>query len=97
MATILRRPGSPYRAYYDKVPLDKVANSSRVLPSAWISADGLDVTDHFLDYAKPLLGDEPAKLVMYGGLPRFARLLRAPVQKRLAAYTPVRHRSDQRR
>ena len=32
MATILRNPGSSYRVYYDKVPLEKVANSSRFLP-----------------------------------------------------------------
>ena len=32
MATILRKPGSSYRVFYDKVPLEKVANSSRFLP-----------------------------------------------------------------
>ena len=34
MATILRKPGSSYGVRYDKVPLEKVANSSRFMPPA---------------------------------------------------------------
>ena len=32
MATILRRPGASYQPLYEKVPLESVANSSRVIP-----------------------------------------------------------------
>lgn len=96
MATILRRPGVAYQAYYDKVPLEVVANSARVLPPAWICADGLDVTDAFLAYARPLIGEGPAELLMRDGLPRFARLVPAHVSKRLPAYVPVRHREARR-
>jgi ATP-dependent phosphofructokinase / diphosphate-dependent phosphofructokinase len=92
MATILRRPGTPYRAFYDKVPLEAVANSARVLPPAWLSADGLDVTDAFLAYARPLIGDGPAELAYAGGVPRFARLVPASVPRKLPTYVPVRHR-----
>jgi 6-phosphofructokinase 1 len=96
MATILRRSGAQYQAYYDKVPLDVVANSARVLPPAWISPDGLDVTDAFLAYARPLIGERPAELTMPNGLPRFARLVPALVPKKLPVYVPVRHRQDAR-
>ena len=37
MATILRAPGDPYRARYDKVPLEKVAARPAQLPAGWIA------------------------------------------------------------
>jgi len=92
MATILRRPGNSYAVYYDKVPLGKVANSTRHLPSSWISADRLDVTDDFVRYARPLIGDDAPPISLEGGLQRFARLERKFVEKRLPPYVPVRSR-----
>ena len=87
MATILRAPGDTYRAVYDAVPLDQIANSFRPLPGAWITDDGLDVTDDFVAYARPLVGDaEPPA----DSDRRFARLNRTFVDKRLAEYTPMR-------
>ncbi len=92
MATILRAPGEAYRAVYDKVPLSAVAGSERTLPKGWISKDGLDVTDDFVRYARPLIqGGWPA-IPVEGGLQRFARLTIAFVAKRLPEYLPVRYR-----
>lgn len=88
MATILRKPGGAYEAVYDKVPLAAVANSFRPLPRAWITPDGLDVTDDFVRYAMPLIGDRPAEIPMDRGLPRFARLSPIFVPARLPAYRP---------
>ena len=48
MATILRRPGMIYNVDYDKVPLEKVANSERTFPDQWITENRIDVTDEFL-------------------------------------------------
>ena len=93
MATILRRPGTAYRPYYDKVPLELVANSERGLPRSWISADGLDVTDDYVRYARPLIGDGWPSTVLEGGIQRFARLRAELVPKLLPAYIPVSHRS----
>ncbi len=96
MATILRAPGDAYRAYYGKVPLRTVANSARSLPKEWIATDGIDVTDDFVRYAQPLLGEGFAEIPVEGGLQRFARLVLALAPKRLPSYVPVRMRDGTR-
>ena len=92
MATILRKPGDAYEAYYDKVPLEQVAGSSRQLPADWITSDGLDVTDDFVRYARPLIGDDWPEIRVAAGLQRFARLDVQFIDKKLPAYLPVRCR-----
>lgn len=92
MATILRSPGETYRPVYDKVPLDRVANSVRGLPPSWIAPGGTDVTDDFVRYARPLIGEGWPDVRIEGGLPRFARLRIAFLEKRLPPYVPVRYR-----
>jgi len=88
MATILRAPGTLYQAIYDKVPLDAVANSERAFPIDWIAESKIDVTDDFVRYARPLIGDEWPKVPLIGGLQRFARIKRTPVGKRCKPYVP---------
>lgn len=92
MATIVRRPGPAYAAGYEKVALETVANSSRFLPRHWIAADGTDVTDDFVRYAAPLIGESSPRVPLEGGLQRFARLELRFVEAKLPAYTPVRFR-----
>jgi 6-phosphofructokinase 1 len=74
MSTILRTPGLVYSVRYDKVPLELVANSERSFPEAWIDDSRLDVTDEFLDYARPLIGDSWPSIPLVDGRQRFARL-----------------------
>jgi 6-phosphofructokinase len=93
MATILRESDSPYAVRYDKVPLDAVAASARLLPADWISADGLDVTDSFLRYARPLIGEDWPQIPIEDGLQRFARLEIRFIDKMLPGYVPVRFRA----
>ncbi len=92
MATILREPGPRYKARFDKVPLESVANSERFMPASWISRDGLDVTDDFIRYASPLIGEDWPEAPLEGGLQRFARLKLSLVEKKLPAYRPLRMR-----
>ena len=92
MATILRKPGSEYEVYYDKVELDIVANSFRYMPKSWISADGIDVTDDFIKYARPLIGDGWPDIKMENGLQRFARIEVKFIDKKLPGYVPIRLR-----
>jgi 6-phosphofructokinase len=92
MATILRESDSPYRVRYDKVPLDRVAASFRQLPPHWLSQDGLDVTDDFIRYASPLLGERWPTVPLVDGLQRFARLTVRFIDRRLPEYLPVRLR-----
>ena len=88
MATILREPGPIYSVRYDKVSLADVANSEREFPSEWISADGTDVTDEFIRYAKPLLGEDWVSVPMIGGRLRLARLERIFADQKLPKYVP---------
>jgi len=92
MATILREPGADYRVRYDKVPLEQVANSERTFPAAWIAPNRLDVTDEFLEYARPLIGAETPDVPLENGLQRFARLAMHFAEQRLPAYVPQTYR-----
>ncbi len=92
MATILREPGGVYRVRYDKVPLAEVANSERTFPAAWIAPSGSDVTDDFVRYAMPLVGQESVALPMVGGRPRTARFTDARAPKTLSPYVPQAYR-----
>jgi 6-phosphofructokinase 1 len=88
MATLLREPGPIYHVRYDRVPLEKVANSERTFPEAWITPDGTDVTDDFIRYARPLLGDDWPSVPMAGGRIRLARLKPIFAAQKLPAYVP---------
>jgi ATP-dependent phosphofructokinase / diphosphate-dependent phosphofructokinase len=93
MSTILRRPGLIYNVDYDKVPLEQVANSERKFPTQWIAPSRVDVTDDFVRYASPLIGDDWVSVPMIGGLQRFARLKPVFAEKRLPEYLPQAHRA----
>lgn len=86
MATILRQPGSIYNVTYDKVPLELVANSERSFPAEWITPGGNDVTDDFVAYARPLLGESWPSIPLVNGRQRFAQLKPIVAEKRLPAY-----------
>ncbi|MFV0351167.1 MAG: diphosphate--fructose-6-phosphate 1-phosphotransferase [Oscillospiraceae bacterium] len=93
MATILRDYSAPqYKVYYDKKPLEVIANSERFLPPEWITPDGFDVTDDFIDYARPLMGDAMYPLPLKDGLQDFARLSINTVDKKCATYVPINFR-----
>ena len=88
MSTILRKPGSIYAVAYDKVPLEQVANSEREFPQAWISESRMDVTDDFVQYARPLIGEDWVSVPIVDGIQRFARIQPIFAEKKLAEYTP---------
>jgi 6-phosphofructokinase 1 len=84
MATIIRKPGSPYRVRYDKVPLNTVANSEREFPKRWIAPNKVDVTDDFVNWALPLIGNE---------LPRFTGFREILASRKCREYVPWVYRS----
>lgn len=88
MSTILRKPGLIYNVYYDKVPLEQVANSERSFPKEWISKSRIDVTDEFIHYARPLIGEDWVSLPMVDGRQRYARFEMIFAEKKLPEYTP---------
>lgn len=62
-----------YAVEYRLTPLAVLAGKTRYMPDEFIHADGNDVTPAFLDYVRPLLGND---------LPRAARLAAPPLPKK---------------
>ncbi len=92
MSTILRAPDDIYSVHYDKVGLELVANSERGFPADWITPSRADVTDDFVRYARPLIGDSWPSVPLVDGRQRFARLAPVFVVPRLAPYMPQAYR-----
>ena len=86
MATILRDTGPVYSVRYDKVPLEKMANSERHFPKEWLAPGGIDVTDDFVRYAKPLVGQDWICVPAVDGRHRFARFNHVFAEKKLPEY-----------
>ena len=87
MATILREPGFIYNVRFDKVPLEKVALSERFFPDKWISKSRFDVTDEFLNYVRPLIGEDWVSVPLVNGRQRFTNFKPVFSDKKLPAYT----------
>jgi 6-phosphofructokinase 1 len=88
MATILRNAGPIYSVRYDKVPLVDVANSERTFPAKWIATSGIDVTDEFVKYAEPLIGEDMLSIPMIRGRQRMTRFAPIYAPQKLAKYIP---------
>lgn len=75
MVTLVREPGAEYHATTGLVTVDKVANKERKLPAEYINEEGNFVTQAFIDYARPLIGDP---------LPAYSRLTCVKVPKKVS-------------
>jgi len=56
---IRRKPGKKYSVYFERVPLKSVAKETKHMPANFINKTGNDVTNTFMEYAKPIVGDLP--------------------------------------
>jgi 6-phosphofructokinase 1 len=92
MSTLLREPGPAYRVRYDKVPLEVVANSERSFPETWIASSRTDVTDAFVRYARPLIGEEWPRVPLAEGLQRFCQFKSVFADTKLPEYLPQGYR-----
>ena len=83
MPAIIRESDLPYRWAIKEAPLIEVANFERKMPMSFIREDGFNITRTCRDYLEPLIeGEEyPAYL---NGLPRFSRLKKIFVEKKLS-------------
>lgn len=90
MSTILRErePAFLYNVKYAQVPLELVANSERTFPQRWILPNGADVSDEFIRYAQPLVGEDMLSLPMLNGRQRLTQFQPLYAEKKLAAYVP---------
>ncbi len=65
------------RMFPDKfgiVPLQKVALSERFFPEKWIDKSRVDVTDEFIDYVRPLIGEDWVSVPIINGRRCFTQL-----------------------
>jgi 6-phosphofructokinase 1 len=56
----IKRVGD-YAVSYDLIPLESVAAKTRHMDESFINADGNDVTEAFLKYCRPLVGELPTQ------------------------------------
>lgn len=68
---IRRKPGKKYQSYFEHVPLQNVAHNTRHMPDEFINSAGNNVTEKFISYARPLVGE----------LPKIGRLKAVAVKK----------------
>ncbi len=83
MPIIVREQDSPYRWSIGHVPLADVANQEKAMPSDYISADGMGITEACRRYLAPLIQGE-AYPPYKDGLPDYVRLKNILVDKKLA-------------
>ena len=92
MSTILREPGLVYQVRYDKAPLELVANSERFFPQNWITPCRSDVSDEFVNYCRPLIGEDFPSVPMINGRQRFTCFKPVFADRKLPAYVPEDYR-----
>ena len=69
---IQRKEGAKYAVEFKRVPLKNVAKETRHMPDEFINEEGNNVTQAFIDYAAPIVGE----------LPKIGKFKRIPVAKR---------------
>lgn len=83
MATIERVADEPYEWRIGEARLEDVANVEKVMPRAFITADGYGITEACRRYLSPLIAGEDYPPYR-DGLPDYVRLENAPLAKKLA-------------
>lgn len=71
MITFCRNRSIPYELSYGTVDVDLVCNREKSVPSEWITQDGSDISDSFIDYVRPLTQGY-VELPTKNGIPLFA-------------------------
>ncbi|QDT66207.1 diphosphate--fructose-6-phosphate 1-phosphotransferase [Calycomorphotria hydatis] len=88
MSTILREPGPVYDTRFGSVPLADVATKERSFPLNWISECGTDVTDEFIKYAQPIIGQDHVSVPVVDGRLRMTRFKPIFADQVLDPYIP---------
>ncbi len=73
MVAFERSEGPVYKCNIKLINLTEVANAEKKIPMEWITGQGNNLNEKFIQYALPLIQGE-SRLPMEDGLPRFARL-----------------------
>ncbi len=65
MIGIERISSAPYSIRLAEIPVEDVMLVERKVPSEWINARGNDVTHAFIDWARPLIGDNLGNYILF--------------------------------
>lgn len=71
MVAFERLDGDDYQIDYVLKDVNVICNQEKCVPAAWITADGSDVTEEFIRYARPLIQGE-VTVPTEDGVPKFA-------------------------
>lgn len=88
MITLLRKESEQYGYETGLTPLSEVANGVKTVPQGWINEAGNGVELPFIKYVLPLIQGEVEVPHEYG-LPKFAKLTKVEVEKKLSGYALV--------
>ena len=73
MCAIRRLSDQPYQVTTEMVDVQQVANLEKRVPEEWITPDGMQVTEEFERYARPLIQAELTPIYI-NGVPRHIHL-----------------------
>ncbi len=82
MVGMARGKGAEYTCETQLIDLDDVANKEKKIPAKWINEEGNFIKQPLMDYMRPLIKGE-VKIRMENGLPRYARLQKKLIEKKL--------------
>jgi 6-phosphofructokinase 1 len=85
MVGMARGKGKEYTCETQLIDLDDVANKEKKIPAEWINEEGNFVNQPLLDYMRPLIAGE-VKIRMENGLPRYSRLQKKLIEKKLGKW-----------
>jgi len=86
MPVIKRTSNNPYRWQIDEAPLSRVANREKKMPQSYISADGMGITPAARRYLAPLIQGEDYPPYDRDGLPKYVRMSKVLIQKKLPEF-----------
>lgn len=71
MITFIRNKSVPYELSYGTADVNIICNKEKGVPLEWITGDGSDISDAFIDYVRPLTQGH-VELPTKNGIPLFA-------------------------
>ncbi len=72
MVCMVRTSNAPYKIDYECIDINNIANGEKMIPDEFITPEGTDVTEAFVEYARPLImGENDIKYK--DGIPAFIK------------------------
>ena len=86
MPVIVRTADKPYKWKVGEADLAKVANREKMMPRSFISSNGFGITAAARRYLEPLIKGEDYPPYGKDGLPKYVRMKKVMVEKKLPAF-----------